>query len=122
MEKARFVTTAEVLSTISIATTFLLGLGIFINSRRTNSTNEKKVSLEEQIALDESEDRIASRRLTELNRLDAQVKELLARVKTLEDARVTDHERMTAMEDHLDVVEAMIPNPPGPPPRPWLAS
>lgn len=113
-------TPAEILSAISLSITGLIGLGVFINSRRTNVATEKKVSLEEQIALDASEDRIATRRLVELNRVYEQLDELQERVGTLEKAREDDHRRMTAMEDHLDVVEAMIPNPPGPPPRPWL--
>lgn len=115
-------TTSDVLAIVSLAVTAALGIGIYINSRRANSTSEKKVSLDQQIALDENEDRIAERRLTELKRLYEQVDDLVERVKTLEEARLDDHKRMSAMEEHLDVVEGMIPNPPGPPPRPWLAS
>jgi hypothetical protein len=117
----------EIMGWVSIGVTLLLGLGIFLNSRRANKTGEKKLTLEETLAIEANDDRIATRRLTELNRVYAQVdrlvesNELLSdRVTKLELAREDDATRIKQMEAHLGVVEKMIPVPPGPPARPWL--
>ena len=104
-----------------------LGIMAFINSRRANNTGDKKLTLEEQIAADANDDRIAERRLVELKRLYEQVDELIVakdeqhtRIEALERGREEDRIRMGEMDSHISDLEALIPNPPGPPPRPWL--
>ena len=121
-------TGGEILGLISIGVTGLLGLGVFLNSRRANQAGDKKLTLEEQIASDANDDRIAERRLVELKRLYEQVDELIIakdeqhrRIEALELGRDEDRIRMGEMDSHISDLEALIPNPPGPPPRPWLA-
>lgn len=83
-----------ILSLISLAITLLLGVGVWLNSRRSNRTAEKKLTVEEQTAEDNREDVIARRRKEELERLYKRVDDL--------------DEDMKSMKADLDARQATI--------------
>lgn len=119
-------TPGEVLSLV-VACSALAGLILtFITNRRAQRTSEKKLTLEEQAAEDQSDDRIAERRLIELERLYKRVEALetadrnkTTRIEVLEKELGAEKARQEAMFRHIIALEILIPNPPGPPPRPF---
>lgn len=113
-------TTGEIMPWVSLAVTLLLGLLVYRTNRGANRTNEKKLSIEEQIAEDERGDRIAERRRVELERLYERVEKLEALTETLKKELEVIQEERDMIVKHVAVLEAGWPNPPGPPPRPWL--
>lgn len=119
-------TGGETLGWVSLGVTFLLGVFVALNNRRANRTSEKKLTIEEQAAEDQSDDRIAERRLAELNRLYARVEALEqndrekdVRIRVLEQELGAEKARQEAMFRHILKLELLIPDPPGPPPRPF---
>ena len=120
-------TSADWLSLISITVTLLLGFLVYRTNKHANKTHAKKLTLEEQVAEDERGDKIAERRRIELNRLydrldklEASDREKSVCIENLErEVREIRAEKSVLLE-HLDVLEAGYPSPPGPPPRPLI--
>lgn len=92
----------EILGTVSIVVTLLLGILVFITNRRANRTSEKKLTLEEQQAADEREDGIAERRRVELERLYGRVEKLEEIVKQLQAA---DRKKQVTINEQADELE-----------------
>lgn len=64
--------------------------------------------------------RIDARIDAEMQRLTEVIAQQDARIAALETEREADKRRLDQMDRHIANLEALIPNPPGPPPRPWL--
>lgn len=105
-------------SMFSIFVTLLLGLGVYLNARRSNKNAEKHLTVEEQVAEDEREDVIARRRREELDRLYARVEKLEQGQTELRDRLKRAEKEGREMLKHIEVLERAVPNPPGPPVRP----
>lgn len=92
-------TGGEILSLITGLTALAGVVLVFITNRRANATNEKKLTLEEQQAEDAREDKIAERRLGELNRLYERVAVL---EKTVEQLLERDRQKQATIDTQAD--------------------
>jgi hypothetical protein len=100
------VDTAFWLSLLSIIVTLSLGLLVFINNRRANSTAEKKLTVEEKQAAYEREAVITRRRGEELDRLYTRCDELEADIKQLIADRKEDLKQIKILGNRAELADA----------------
>lgn len=95
-------TGGELLGAVTGVTALLGVVLVFITNRRANKTNEKKLTIDERNAEVERDDKIAARRLGELNRLYERVAVL---EKTVQDLLERDKEKQKTIDTQADDLE-----------------
>lgn len=105
----------EMLSLVTAMAALLGVVLVFITNRRANKTDEKKLTLEEQAVEDAHEDKIAERRLGELNRLyervavlEKTVEQLIERDKQKQATIDTQAGDLERTNDALDSVRGLF--------------
>lgn len=91
-----------VLGLISITVTLLLGVLVFITNRRANTTQAKKLTLEEQTVEDKRHRSISQERREELDRLYARVDKLEHMVEELQRR---DEQKQNTINEQADEIE-----------------
>lgn len=95
-------TVGETLTLVGVGVSLLSVLFLYLNQRRANKTNETAVEVE-------TDDKIAARRLGEIQRLDALVKELRADMnamkETITELQKRDSEKQETINSQRDELE-----------------
>lgn len=111
----------DVLSAVSLLVSGLLGLGVYVNSKRGVKQKDRELTVDEQQAQDAREDMIARERREELERLYPQLREMrerMAQMDTLLDERRESDRREKMLYHHVkDLRDHIVDERPPPPPE-----
>lgn len=116
---------ASILGSVSLIVSMLLGLGMYINSRRGVSQRDRELTTDEQQARHAREDMVMRERREELERLYPQLREMREHIKQMEilERRLWESDRREwVLYQHVKdlrnhIVEEKPPPPPAMPPE-----
>ncbi|MFL2001424.1 hypothetical protein [Microbacterium sp. A1-JK] len=90
--------------------TFILGIAMFLNSRRVAKQGDRKLTTDEQSVEDAREDVIAERRRIELERLYERVAILEADIEGLKNSRQKQQDTIESQADEIERTNDVLSN------------
>ena len=100
----------DILGGLSLLVTAVLGVLMWVNSRKQTGQGDRKITVEEQVAEDAREDVIAERRRVELERLYSRVGKLEEEVQALKKSGEDQERTIKDQADELERTNDVLSN------------